>query len=44
VTGNAEDSFESAIMSEAALSEDWDRPEEDEAWADELRDDSRDLS
>jgi hypothetical protein len=24
---------ESALLSEAALAEDWDRPEEDEAWS-----------
>ena len=27
------DPSESALLSEAALAEDWDRPEEDEAWS-----------
>lgn len=29
----AEDDFDLALMSEAALARDWDRPEEEEAWS-----------
>jgi hypothetical protein len=28
----SEDTFDAALLSEAALAEDWNRPEEDEAW------------
>ena len=31
--GPAEGILESALLSEAALAEDWNRPEEDEAWS-----------
>ena len=31
--GPAKDPSESALLSEAALAEDWNRPEEDEAWS-----------
>lgn len=32
--GPARNPSESALLSEAALAEDWNRPEEDEAWSD----------
>ena len=31
--GPLEQASESALLSEAALAEDWNRPEEDEAWS-----------